>query len=421
VTPTPALRRCGLVSAGLVAAGLASGRVELVALATPFLVALASAAGAHLGSGRRRLEIEVTTADIRERDDVDTYARVTADADLDAVAVRVLASGFTPRSSTTVTAVAAGRPTILRLRFRAGRWGRRQVGPIAVVAYGPFGFTQDREQTIAPPIDVRVAPALEPFRATEAVPRALAYAGIHRTRVAGPGVEFAGVRQFATGDRPRRINWRATLRTGHLHVNTTVTERGAEVLILVDSEHDAGLPGNTILDVAVRAAAGIAEHYLGLGDRVGLIEYGGHNRILATAGGRRQVSLIRDWLLDVSQPTAAGTSRSVTWFAGTPVERALVIALTPLLEGEAAVRLAVLRRRGASVAVVDTLPPDAVPPAEDLVDSVATRLWLLERDMLAGRLGEIGVPVVRWAGAGSLDAVLLDLARMARAPRQAIR
>ena len=36
---------------------------------------------------------------------------------------------------------------------------------------------------------------------------------------------------------------------------------------------------------------------------------------------------------------------------------------------------------------------------------------------MIGQLREHGVPVVRWAGAGSLDQVLRDVARLATAPR----
>jgi hypothetical protein len=48
---------------------------------------------------------------------------------------------------------------------------------------------------------------------------------------------------------------------------------------------------------------------------------------------------------------------------------------------------------------------------------VAHRLWWLERQNIIGQLREIGVPVVGWAGAGSLDQVLRDVTRMAAAPR----
>jgi hypothetical protein len=46
---------------------------------------------------------------------------------------------------------------------------------------------------------------------------------------------------------------------------------------------------------------------------------------------------------------------------------------------------------------------------------------LLERANTIGQLREHGVPVVTWAGAGSLDQVLRDVARLAVAPRVGMR
>jgi hypothetical protein len=48
---------------------------------------------------------------------------------------------------------------------------------------------------------------------------------------------------------------------------------------------------------------------------------------------------------------------------------------------------------------------------------MAARVWRIERENVLGRLREHGVPVVEWAGAGSLDLVLRDVARLAFAPR----
>jgi hypothetical protein len=42
---------------------------------------------------------------------------------------------------------------------------------------------------------------------------------------------------------------------------------------------------------------------------------------------------------------------------------------------------------------------------------------LLERRRELDRLGNLGVPTVRWRGAGTLDEVLRDAARVAAAPR----
>ncbi|MBA2388265.1 MAG: DUF58 domain-containing protein, partial [Acidimicrobiia bacterium] len=42
---------------------------------------------------------------------------------------------------------------------------------------------------------------------------------------------------------------------------------------------------------------------------------------------------------------------------------------------------------------------------------------LLERSAEIERLGDLGVPIVRWLGDGSLDEVLRDVSRTAGAPR----
>jgi uncharacterized protein (DUF58 family) len=278
-----------------------------------------------------------------------------------------------------------------------------------------------RGQTVAAnPVPVRVLPKLERFKAADPVPMALVYAGAHRSRLVGPGVEFGGVRPFDNSDRPRRINWRASLRSGQLQVNATSSDRASRVYVLIDSQHRAGRPGATTLDVAVRAAAGIAHHYLTAGDAVGLVEYGGRNRLLRPGVGNRQLALADDWLLDVG-PLSAAVPPADRWLASQQTAGALVVALTPLLDPAAAASLIILRRNGASVVAVDTLPDDARPNSREELARLAQRVWLLDRRRLIDRLGDLGIPVVRWEGAGSLDLVLGDLARMAAAPKAALR
>ena len=69
------------------------------------------------------------------------------------------------------------------------------------------------------------------------------------------------------------------------------------------------------------------------------------------------------------------------------------------------------------VVAVDTLPARVRPPQQRQWSELAFRLWRLERENTLGQLREHGVPVVAWAGAGSLDLVLRDVARLASAPR----
>ena len=90
--------------------------------------------------------------------------------------------------------------------------------------------------------------------------------------------------------------------------------------------------------------------------------------------------------------------------------------LSPLVSTTALERAVALARRGVMVLVVDTLAEDVVE-SEDEITAIAWRIRLLERSREIRIVQEVGVPVVRWQGPGSLDLFLRDVARRASAPR----
>lgn len=230
------------------------------------------------------------------------------------------------------------------------------------------------------------------------------------------------MRVFGPGDRLRRIDWRVSLRTRQLHVASTLSDRDAEVVVLLDVLAEAGRSGGvdgaaSVLDTTVRAAAAIAEHYLHRGDRVALLEYGPAARRLRPATGRRQYLTVLEWLLDVHAESSPHDSYDQVFGPQVLSADALVVVLTPLLDERSAQMLARLARGGRFVVAVDTLPADLAPPGDRGWAPVAYRLWRLDRDTMIAQLREHGVPVVGWAGAGSLDQVLRDVARLATAPR----
>lgn len=272
------------------------------------------------------------------------------------------------------------------------------------------------------PVEVRVHPINEYFEADEAMPRAAVLAGTHRARRPGEGGELVGVRRFVPGDRPRRIDWRVSLRTREPHVVATLSDRGAEVVLLLDTLHEAGVSGGvdgpaSVLDVTVRGAASVAEHYLHRGDRVSLLEFGPRHRQLRAAGGRLHYQLVRDWLLDTR--VVAGALEPEDWLArpNQLAPNALIVALTPLLDERSAELLARMAWAGRFLIAVDTLPAHARPAIRSVWREPATRLWLLERQNTIDELREHGVPVVAWRGSGSLDEVLRDVSRIALTSR----
>jgi uncharacterized protein (DUF58 family) len=424
--PTRALGRTVLLTGLLLVLGVALGRVDLVLLAAPFAI------GAAIGLRRMprsapELEISADSEHLVEGGRVDAGLTVTNPDVIgyDLVVLRTRTSPWLELRQADrpfAVTVAPDGWTAVELPGAALRWGRHDVGPAAARVAACGGLLACRP-VLTPGRGVRVYPETEPFAATEAMPAAAGLVGNHRSRRPGEGGELAGVRQFAPGDRLRRIDWRVSLRTRDLHVASTLSDRDAEVLLLLDVLGEAGASGGvrgraSVLDTTVRAAAAIAEHYLQRGDRVSLLEYGASARRLRAATGRRQYLTVLEWLLDVRADTGGGEGGYDHVFGAHHVSPdALVVVLTPLVDPRAADLLAGLTQSGRFTVAVDTLPADAAPPSRGPWTPLAHRLWRMERENVLGRLREHGVPVVAWAGAGSLDLVLRDVSRLASAPR----
>ncbi|MEV4541481.1 DUF58 domain-containing protein [Micromonospora echinaurantiaca] len=442
--PTWALGRAVLLTGLLLIAAVLLGRVDLIVLAAP--IALGTAYALHrrptglpqvwIAGGDDHLveggEV-VGTVTVGNPDRVDydvtvVRARISPWLRIERASIAGAAIATAPGPGAPavadrpfVTSLATATAVDLELAGRALRWGRHPVGPAGARVAAAQGLLVSRA-VITEPVRTRVYPKTEPFEAVEAMPRAAGLVGAHHSRRPGEGGELAGVRVFAPGDRLRRIDWRVSLRARQLHVAATLSDRDAEVVVLLDVLAEAGRSGGvdgaaSVLDTTVRAAAAIAEHYLHRGDRVSLLEYGPSARRLRPATGRRQYLTVLEWLLDVRPEHSPHEPYDQVFGPQLLAADALVVVLTPLLDERSAQMLARLARSGRFVVAVDTLPADLPVPKDRGWAEVAYRLWRLDRDTMIGQLREHGVPVVGWAGAGSLDQVLRDVARLATAPR----
>ncbi|EUA13657.1 hypothetical protein I553_6776 [Mycobacterium xenopi 4042] len=59
--------------------------------------------------------------------------------------------------------------------------------------------------------------------------------GTHLTRHIGSGVEYADIRAYVPGDQLRTINWPVSARRRSLHVTQRLTDRAADVVVLIDT------------------------------------------------------------------------------------------------------------------------------------------------------------------------------------------
>lgn len=423
--PTAALTRAALVSTTFAGFAVVVGRPDLIVLATPFLVHAAAVVvrrptrSPRAGSGLEHTAVregEGTTAVTRldEADDVEHAVLSLTRGPW--IAMRPPAGVVGAAATTPVSSIELAVPTV------SLRWGRRAVGGGAVAATGPWAGRVWGPHPVLPSM-LSTLPMPGVFDSRAPVPHPIGLVGTHQARRPGEGSEFASIRPFAPGDRLRRVQWRVSLRTGALHVTSTVAEEDSSVLLVVDSGIEVGVSGGlggtaTSLDVAVRAAGAVAEHYLHRGDRVGVRVLGSttHNAV-PFGGGRRHLRRVLDTLARIVPGEHRDTDPARMRFrvpAGS-----VVVILSPMLSDQAVGVTRTLAQRGLNLVVVDTLPPDV--GIHDARRRLAWRMRLLERESLLLRVSRAGVPVVPWRGPGTLDDVLRGLGRRAMRPRLAAR
>jgi uncharacterized protein (DUF58 family) len=415
----------GVVAGSLILAVLLR-RADLVVVATPVLVGAVAGLLRTPPGGSATVRLHVPDTAVWEDDLADASIVVGTDSRVDLARVAVVHDfGVRVEPPGTLQCVLPrpDEPARTALPLRALRWGRHLVGPAALSLTAAHGLLR-RDCTPSRTEVLTVLPLRAVFDATDSVPNAAGLVGTHRSRMPGSGTDLLSIRPFAPGDRLRRITWPVSLRTRQLHVTTTTDDRDTDVYLIVDTGADVGdreRPPGTSLDITVRSAASVAEHYLRQGDRVGLLDLGSPRRPVRPGAGRRHLLHVFDVLLGSAAMTRLDPGRVTRQLREVP-PRALVMVFSTLLDDWIAMPLAQLAKGGHSLLVVDTLPPGASGPAIGPSTSewapLAWRLALLNRDDLRHRLAELGIPVVAWQGAGSLDHVLRGLSRAAAAPRR---
>jgi len=147
----------------------------------------------------------------------------------------------------------------------------------------------------------------------------------------------------------------------------------------------------------VRAAAALAARYLERRDRVGLVSFGGVLRWLQPAMGQTQRFRLVESLLETGvEPTYTWRDVNIIPARILP-PKALVFALTPLVDPRFVTTVADLRARGYDVSVIEIDPEPLVEPGPTELDRLAHRLWLMQREVLRTRLARLGVAGARWS------------------------
>jgi uncharacterized protein (DUF58 family) len=385
----------------------------------------------------------MSTGGLREGEQQPGTGRLVADVDLlpaagsELTTFRVSAPGHQPAEC-----LVRARERSLRATMHTVRTGRRYVFRLDFRS-----ASRDQlwvtEPTSVGPVEITVLPTTSPLALVPLPHRLQGLTGPHGSRRAGDGGDLHDVAEFAPGDRLRRIDWRVTsrlntgpARTGlggpagsgkgalvtKLYVRRTFATADATVMLVVDSRDEIGPRVSTwdsstslredeasTLDIARVAAASVAGHYLGIGDRVGLEDLGRRRRPVPPAGGRSQLHrLVRR--LALAEP------------AGEPPRRkrvprlpsgALIIIFSTFLDEDPAHMAATWRRAGHRVVAVDVLPKLIM---NDLSSRMRTayRVVSMERADRIRRLTSTGVEMINWPSAANTAQPRLELAVLTR-------
>ncbi|MBN2360496.1 MAG: DUF58 domain-containing protein [Deltaproteobacteria bacterium] len=197
-------------------------------------------------------------------------------------------------------------------------------------------------------------------------------AGLHRSKRQGESAEFAEHKLYAPGDDVRRIDWKAFGRRDRYYVRRYQEETSLGAFLVVDTSGSMTYPEqgrHSKYQYAATLAASLAYLLLRQSDAVGLITFAAAaRRALPLSGRQAQLDEMASALEQA--PLGGRTDAQAALSAlGELVRRhALVVVLTDLLgavDGAGGLdqlfgSLAVLRARGADVALLQVLDPDEI-------------------------------------------------------------
>jgi uncharacterized protein (DUF58 family) len=386
-TLTRAIATCAALALAL---ALIGSRWQLIAFAAPLLGVLCSVSwqrpmptvNVHAEPGSQRcFETE------------QTQLTVWATTENHGVAVKLAVSAVDGMRLDVVDRISRQRQTVATT---AGRWGRYPIrATVEVVAHG--GLLTGTGTVDA--ADVAVFPMTPPQATVLPQTELLDRLGTHLTRHIGRGVEYADIRAYVPGDQLRTVNWPVSARRGRLHVTQRLTDRSADVVVLVDGYPQPAGPATESTERTVRGAAQVVQTALRNGDRAGIVALGGRRpRWLGADIGQRQFYRVLDTVLTAGDEFETTTGTLAPRAAIPP--GAIVVAFSTLLDTEFALSLIDLRRRGHVVVAVDVLQGSPFAAQQDpLVD----RMWALQRSAMYRDMGTVGVDVVAWQTDRTLD------------------
>ncbi len=306
--------------------------------------------------------------------------------------------------------VAPGSPVSIAATLIGTARGVHELRPLSLRVRGRLDLVQ-RTLRHDDRTSVRVAPSLATVRHYRllTLQHRLREMGVRSVRRRGEGTTFSNLREYALGDDPRRIDWKATARRDKLIVREYTVEQGQTVMLAVDAGRlMTQLSGSRQrFEHALASATVLADVAVHSRDQVGLIVFDDRIRALVPPmRGASALTAIRDALVGVqatmAEPDYASAFRTL---AARHRKRALIVLFSDVVDPRASRAIiahttrAAVRHLPLVVALrndrlVEAAVPTGVESSHDLFVTAAAEELLLAREDALLRMRRAGVSVL---------------------------
>lgn len=232
--------------------------------------------------------------------------------------------------------VAARTTLALPSPLRGVRRAEDPLGPVGARITTSWGLIGSRVR-IAPTDSIRVVPSVAGVRRFRllSLQHRLDTAGVRNLRRRGEGQGFAGLREYALGDDPRHIDWKATAKRAKLITREFTIERSQTVLTLIDAGRGmTQLAGEfSRFEQALSSALILTDVAAAAGDRVGSLVFDDQIRAFVPAlRSRGSLQAVRDAFVPVTASSREPDYAAAFRFLATHQrKRALVVFYTDVL------------------------------------------------------------------------------------------
>ena len=281
----------------------------------------------------------------------------------------VLVEGGVGQTTFTLAASGSARVEFPVMGLRRGRFALGPVGARVTTRLALLGA----RVVVEPGDHVDVLPSVRGVKRFRwlAMQHRLDAMGVRALRRRGEGKSFAGLREYALGDDPRKMDWKATARRGKPIVREYTIERSQSVLTLVDAGRGmTQLAGKlSRFEHAITSSLILTDVAATAGDRVGTLVFDDAIRAFIPADrARGALGRVRDAYTPL-QPSLAEPDYAAAFrfLSAHQRKRALIVLFTDVLDVRASRALLAHVARGATkhLALVVALRNDAMFAAAD--------------------------------------------------------